>query len=123
MNKYLTAKNIVIAVLVLGVIILLITLFRGHSTDVNQELLKQYLSSKDSLIKSYQENINLHERILEEKDRSLGILQQRDSVLNVHFNESTKIYNDLTKKIQDIPARIIRIGANDDSIRAAFKQF
>lgn len=115
--KYLTSKNVLIAVLAIGVVILLVTLFRGKGNDVNQDLVKQIIAAKDSVIAVHEDNAALHERLLEEKDKTFEVLQQRDSVLNSHYNETEKLYKQINDKVKAIPIRINRIATNNDSLR------
>lgn len=117
MTKSDKIKYGIIGFLAIGVIILIIVLFSGKGSNVNQDLIKQIIAAKDSVIASQKDNIALHERIIEEKENSNEILQQRDSILNSHYAETEKIYKDINAKINSIPGRIARISSNNDSLR------
>lgn len=106
-----------IAVLVIGVVFLLFKLFGGKSSVTDQDLIKQLIASKDSIIEVYKDNVALSERLIEEKEKTNSALQDRDSVLNVHYNETEKLYKDINAKINSIPGRIARISGNNDSLR------
>lgn len=112
-----------IAVFGIGVIILLIVLFRGKRSTTNQDLVDQLIAAKDSVIKKEGDKIVLYERLIEEKDRTNSVLQERDSVLNAHYNETEKLYKQINDKVKSIPARINRIATNNDSLRIILSEY
>jgi hypothetical protein len=122
MKALLTTKNILIAVLGIGVVILLIVLFKGNR-NTNQDLLKQLIAAKDTVIKKEHEKIDLYERLIEERDRTLAVLHEKDSLSEAHSKEIEINYNKLNETIRNIPARIHSISGNADSIIAAYRDF
>lgn len=111
-----------ILLLAAGVIVLLIVLFGGKK-DTNQDLYNQLIAAKDSLIKKEVDKTALLERIIEEKERGFEVLQQRDSVLNAHYNEKDIQIKQLNNVIKNIPIRIGQLNNNADSIARAFADF
>lgn len=106
----------------IGLFFLLKTIFIGKWTS-NDDLVKQILASKDSVIASKNENIALHERLIEEKDKSVEALLSRDSILSVHYNEGEITYKKLNETIKKIPDRITMLRNNPDSLARAFADF
>lgn len=111
-----------VAIVIIGVIILIKVMFSGKGTT-NDDLVKQLIAAKDSVIERYKDNIAVHERLIEEKDKGLIALHERDSILNVHYSEAELTYKKLNETIRNIPIRINRISGNADSLRAAFREF
>ena len=112
-----------IAVLVIGVIFLLFKLFGGKSSGTDQDLVKQLIAAKDSVIKAKNENIADRERLIEEKEKGIVALHERDSILNVHYLEGEITYKKLSESIKNIPNRISHLVNNPDSIARAFADF
>jgi hypothetical protein len=111
-----------LALAVIGVIILLIVLFSGKK-DTNQDLVKQLIAAKDSVIKKENEKAAIYERLIDEKEQKESVLKSRDSVLQSHYNEKDRQIKFLNETIRNIPARINRIANNPDSIARAFADF
>lgn len=123
MKQYLTTKNIIIAVLIIGIAILLFSLFGGKSTSANDKLQEALIKQMDKNNEKEEQNIVLHERIIEEKDRVIEMLQEKDSLSEVHSRQIELNYNKLNETLRNIPVRINRISSNNDSIRAAYRDF
>jgi hypothetical protein len=116
MSKQEIIRYSVIAFLIIGVIILLIVLFKGKGSNTD-DLYKQLIAAKDSSNKKEMDKIALYERIIEEKERTNVALGQRDSVLNVHYAESEATYKRINETLKNVPIRINRIATNNDSLR------
>lgn len=113
---------IIAGVGIIGVIILLVMLFkRGQAPD--QDLIKQIIAAKDTVIKKENDKIALYERLIEEKEKTSEVLASRDSVLNAHYNETEKLYKDINAQIRTIPGRIARIASNNDSLRGILAEY
>lgn len=106
----------------IGVIILIKVLFSGSGSN-NSDLYKQIVAAKDTIIQKEHEKIYIYERLIEEKDRSLTILHEKDSASEAHSKEIELNYNKLNETIKNIPTRINRLYGNADSILAAFRDF
>lgn len=106
----------------IGIIILIKVLFSGKPSN-SDELNKQLLAAKDSVIASKNENIGLHERILEERDKTSEILHEKDSASEAHSKQIELNYIKLNETLRNIPNRINRIANNPDSIARAFADF
>lgn len=105
----------VAAALLIAVVILLVSLSRSNS------------SSHSDLIKSKNETIQAKEELITEikaqnhlLDERIALLRDRDSIINAHYSQNQKVYQNLYEQLKNIPDRIVRIANNDDSIRAAF---
>lgn len=112
----------IIVVFILGVCFLFSKLFSGKPSN-SDELNKQLLAAKDSVIASKNENIGLHERILEERDKTSEILHEKDSASEAHSKQIELNYIKLNETLRNIPNRINRIANNPDSIARAFADF
>lgn len=108
--------NALIIILIIGVIILLFVLLKGRKS-YNQNLIDQLIAAKDSVIKKEGDKVILYERLIEEKDRTNEVLQQRDSVLNAHYSESVLTYKKINEKLRNIPDRVVRASTSNDSLR------
>lgn len=97
------------------VIIMLITLFKGSSSN-----LKQLLEAKDAIIKAKDETIAAKNQQNEKLDSASNIIRTRDSIIAANYLQNQKIYTRYDEQLKNIPDRIAVIANNDDSIRAAF---
>lgn len=106
----------VILILIIGVCFLIKALFSGKGNS-NDELYKLKIEMKDSAIEHYKHDVVMAERLIEEKDKGLIALHERDSILNVHYFESEILYKKINETIRNNSSRISRIATNNDSLR------
>lgn len=112
----------VIFVVIIGVCFLFAKMFSGKGS-ANDELVKQLVAAKDTIINKEHQKIDIYERLIEEKDRSLDILHEKDSAADAHSKQIELNYTKLNETLRNIPIRINRISGNKDSIRANFREF
>lgn len=116
-------RTILLIILGIGCVILLFTLFKGRGSSINQDLVKEIIASKDTIIKENKDKIALYERLIEEKERTNDALQMKDSVLNAHYRETEVTINKLNETIHNIPLRIAKLATNNDSLRSILSTY
>lgn len=121
MLKLILPYAIIIALFV-GGCFLVKSIFSGSGSS-DDKLNKQLLAAKDSVISSKNDNIALHERLIEEKDKATEALISRDSILDVHYHEAELTYKKINETIRNIPNRINRIATNNDSLRLILSDY
>jgi hypothetical protein len=114
-------KYIVLGIVAVLVIILLFTVFKSfRKTEINTH--EELIKSKDANIRSEQKVVEAYKIIVDEKEKNIIELKQRDSISNVNYLKNQQVYKRLDEKIKTIPDYIARIADNNDSIIAAFKR-
>lgn len=105
-----------IAAFIIGVVILLVVLFKGKSGP-SQDLVDYKIAERDSVIKrEVEKSIRLETEIVELRQENEA-LKNRDSTLVSHYNEIERLYKNINAKINEIPNRINRVATNNDSLR------
>lgn len=121
-QQYLTVKNILLAVLAIGVVILLITLFKGKPLP-DQKLVQELLAAKDSLNSAQKSIIKEKDSHIADLKEAYSSLSNKDSLLQVHYDERDILIKNLNETIRHIPERIIKISANNDSLRRLISEY
>lgn len=116
MTKQQHIKYGLIAAFIIGVVILLIVLFKGKSGS-SQDLVDYKIAEKDSVIKKEVEKSARLESEISELKQENESLKNRDSTLVSHYNQIEQLYKNINAKINDIPGRINRVATNNDSLR------
>ncbi len=111
-----TTKNIIIGIII--VVVLCSGFFIGRCTNGSRvESIDERVALRDTIISREKDRVVLYERLLEEKDRSLQILHEKDSLTAVHSKEIEEKYKKVNETIKRNNTRIDAVSNNNDSLR------
>lgn len=111
----------VFGVVAILVVILLFGIFRSLRNNGYDH--SETIKAKDQTISVIIEGRVKDSLLIVEKNKSITRLLEVDSIRNVNYLQSQKVYNKINEKLRSIPAYVDRIGNNDDSLRAAYANF
>lgn len=121
MSKSQKILYLVFGVVAILVIILLFGIFRSLRNNGYDH--SETIKAKDQTISAIIEGRVKDSLLIVEKSKSITRLLEVDSIRNVNYLQSQKVYNKINEKLRSIPAYVDRIGNNNDSLRAAYANF
>lgn len=116
MNKAQIIKYILIGLFAIGGLFVVLTFFKKNNTGIDY---KELIKAKDETIKAEHDKQAIYEDRIDDLKTFIDDHKRNDSLLITQITTNKQTLKQVDDKIKNIPARILSLAGNNDSLRVA----